>query len=165
MTRSSFNIHYPLYIPACLPTVFCLLLIYTPQFQGTDQGFNLEFNLSPISILRKLSPLLDAFVTNFLSNCCREEWLPDNSISIWNSRMIKEFWRKAIFQPLFTRPLHKKRRLSISRDPQSLIYCCKKADKSESHTDNEWHRSPPAPNMKRATAPQGCPNGLGENSK
>jgi hypothetical protein len=29
----------------------------------------------------------------------------------------------------FTRPLHTKRRLSISRDPQSLIYCHEKADR------------------------------------
>lgn len=79
--------------------------------------------------------------------------------------MIKEFWRNAVFQPLFTRPLHKKRRLSISRDPQSLTYCCKKPDNSENHTGNEWHRSPPAPNIKRATAPRGCPDSLGENSK
>lgn len=80
--------------------------------------------------------------------------------------MIKEFWGKAIFQPLFTRPLHKKRRLSISRDPQSLIYCHKKADRqSESLANNEWHCSRPAPNIKHATIPQWCPKGLGTDSK
>lgn len=35
--------------------------------------------------------------------------------------MIKKFWGKAIVQPLFTRTLHKKRRLAVSGDPQSLI--------------------------------------------
>lgn len=55
------------------------LPIYMPQFLPTEWRNNLEFNHFPILILQKLSPLLDAFVSNFLSNYFCEEWLPDNS--------------------------------------------------------------------------------------
>lgn len=72
--------------------------------------------------------------------------------------MIKEYWGRAIFQPLSTRPLHRKRRLSISGDPQSLIYGPKKADRqSERHADNEWHCSRPAPNIKHPPAHRAVP--------
>ena len=53
--------------------------IYMPQFLQTEWRNNLEFNHFHILILQKLSPLLDAFVSNFLSNYFWEEWLPDNS--------------------------------------------------------------------------------------
>lgn len=42
------------------PLFAACFLMYMPQPIGTDWGFNLEFNLSPILILPKLLPLLDA---------------------------------------------------------------------------------------------------------
>lgn len=74
--------------------------------------------------------------------------------------MIKECQERAIFQVPFTRPLHKRRRLSISRAPRVLVYCHRKADRqSESLADNEWHCSWPIPNIKHATMRKGHPKG------
>lgn len=101
MTRPSLNIHYPLYIPTCLPTAFVLLCLFGSISISLKEGAY-EFKF-PILMPGGWILRLGAFVNTFVSTYCEAEVFSDYSIRLWKSRMGKKHSEKQHLGP-FTGP-------------------------------------------------------------